>query len=115
MNEATVKLLEQLAAKLGTTVQFLWGAAQRQAVIDAWVGVVLTVVPWLVLLGVVYFTRRVFKSEHRKAVNYILAGVTISVVSLLVAVIATFCYFGDIVGGFTNPDWAAFRMIRRSI
>ena len=42
MNEATAKLIEELAAKLGTTAEHLWGVLVRQAPISATVSAALT-------------------------------------------------------------------------
>jgi hypothetical protein len=44
VNQETVKLIEQLAAKLGTTADHLWAVLVRQAGIEVWVSVVTIVI-----------------------------------------------------------------------
>lgn len=115
MNNEQTKLLEQLAAKLGTTVDMVWATMLVQARIDA-------VVSLLVLALMVIITSRAsvqFKTalyEHKTVDSDGTAAVAISLgaVSVMLGtmtLVYTTTVANRIVSGFLNPEYVAITKI----
>lgn len=68
MNPEITQLLEQLAAKFGTTVEYLWSVLVRQSRIDAIVGILFLVSMAIVLLCLIVLV--VKKTRPRERTSY---------------------------------------------
>ena len=116
MNDQTTKLLEQLASKLGTTSQYLWGVLLKQAPIEATIDLIQTAI--IVLIGWILWkvhkklmddTSKISYSEHQEAV-----GIPMILLSIVVLVffICAFCCSAEIVYGYFNPEyWALHKVL----
>lgn len=119
MNEQTVKLIEQLAQKLGTTTEYLWTILIKQAPISAAIDMIyclLTIVGGLVL----YRMHKVFSIEkHGTYKNETLydardgVGFCMVLAAIVWAIIFIVCFFSlnNIVNGFFNPEYWALKEI----
>ena len=113
MSPEVTNLLQGLADRLGTTVEYLWGTLVRQAPIQA-----VTDSVYLIALGGLYWfliTRwRKFVKENTGYENedsraWFTAG--IAIVGLICFLIASVTISG-IVSGFLNPEyWALERIL----
>ena len=115
MNEATAKLIEELAAKLGTTAEHLWGVLVRQAPISATVSSALTLA-WVVALVCGWrFAVRSMKLAnedsimHDEEVRAVVIGALI-LVSIATAVAITIGSVGC-VSAFANPEFWALKQV----
>lgn len=124
MNEETTQLIQQLADKLGTTSEYLWGTLIRQAKIDS----IVTLFQFL-LIGIFgYVIFRIHKSlsikkdydgysetgyQHYQETASIF--MIISVCLFVMLLIASFFSIPDLVSGFLNPEYWALKEILKSI
>lgn len=115
MNEATAKLIEELAAKLGTTAEHLWGVLVRQAPISATVSATLTLA-WIIVLvcGWRFAVRSMKRSQedsimHDEEVRSVVIGALI-LVSIATAVAITIVSVGC-VSAFANPEFWALKQV----
>ena len=118
--EELAPLLNELAAQLGTTVDFLWGVLLYQAYISAIGHIVLYsiylvlvpvsfryVIPWL-KLG---YDREMKKDRYGRSVDLCVAGIT-TVGVLLFALTATVIGFiPDLITKLMNPEYWALQQI----
>ena len=117
MNEETLKLVEQLAYKLGTTTEYLWSVLIRQAPIEAIINIFYTLA--IIISGIgLYKLHRYFTKEddlnESKYYQYEKALVTPMIIGCLIwVIIAVICFFsiGDIIVGFINPEYWALNKI----
>lgn len=128
MNDTTAKILEQLAAKLGTTSEYLWGILLKQAPISATLSMLsfaLVLVFGVVLL---YAHKKLskeivsesggYKSYETLYGKFEEAAVIPMVLFAAVWVIVLFnCIFniGDIINGYFNPEYWALKEIVHSL
>jgi len=124
MNENTSKLIEQLAAKLGTTSQYLWSILLKQAAVSATV----TLIQMILIFGYGYVLYRIHlkllkkKSDDKYAENIYEsteggAAVPMIMGGLLFIILATMslCSIGDIVNGYVNPEYWALNKVLDTI
>ena len=115
MNEATQKMVEELAAKLGTTAEHLWGVLVRQAPISSLCDV-LAIAAWFA--GLVWafrlVTRKTTENENGDA-EWGYEGVfwawTVWGVTAGILVLVAGCSFATIVSGFLNPEYWALKQV----
>lgn len=114
MNDQTTQLLQQLATKLGTTSEYLWGVLIKQAPIWAGFATGLIVVS---LIGSIVFGFLTYKfcikaSENDKASDFL-----IGCISCIFLTICTVCFLVNlgeiplIIAGFNNPEYWALKQI----
>lgn len=123
MNQETNQLLQELAKKLGTTVEYLWGVLLKQASISATTQLIET----FVLIVVVYLTFRLHRkfSKEREVRGYttndyeeydlliILPMLFFSIV-LAILIVVYACSFDNIINGFFNPEyWALNKLLSK--
>lgn len=115
MNEATAKLIEELAAKLGTTAEHLWGVLVRQAPISATVSAALTLA-WVVVLvcGWRFAVRSMKQASedsmmHDEEVRAVVIG-SLILVSVATAVAIAIGSVGC-VSAFANPEFWALKQV----
>lgn len=116
MNEQTVKLINELAAKLGTTADMLWGALLRQAPIEAASKCIsLGVMGAVIAVAVVALKR--WKPEEDSFNADVAKPIAVGVLG--VVIFACLLVFWDklptITAGFFNPEYWALKQIMRGI
>jgi hypothetical protein len=115
MNEATTKLVEELAAKLGTTAEHLWGVLVRQAPISG-VCDALVIVAWII--GLAWALRLVRSKTEKPKTGYaewgeegaLLAWLVWGITAAFVMIVAGAC-FADIVASLVNPEYWALKQV----
>lgn len=121
MNEQTMKLIDQLAQKLGTTTEYLWSVLLKQAPISAITDLIF--VAFTIFVGfVIYKVHKLLLSENdgENSIYYNLeeaAVVPMIFVSIIWAIMFIACLFsiGNIINGFFNPEYWAFDKILSSL
>lgn len=119
MEKETVKLLEQLAAKLGITTEYLWAALIKQAPIDSLsylVGCSLTIgfCLWSLKAFILRF-KELLKKETLSDVDsgVYVAWFFVTIFPLAIAIVILLGNFGTILSGFFNPKyWALIEVLR---
>lgn len=125
MDEKYQKLIEQIASKIGTTAEHLFGILVRQAPISGTVDIILcsaiiVAVMWLVLFVSRKTTSR-FKTEYKpypkaewNEEGAVLAWViTVSILSI--AAVFIIGQVNDIVAAFANPEYWALKQLLMQI
>jgi hypothetical protein len=114
MNDQTQKLLQQLADKLGTSVDRLWVCLVKQAIISSWTNTLLAVLG-IVLLAVFLKVAFVMKKLCDKNDDYIpgLVAAWCAVgIMLIIMVVAVPVDLEMTFAGFFNRDyWALYRVL----
>ncbi len=111
MNEQTSKLIEQLAAKLGTTADYLWAVLVRQAAIHSIINLIEFVV--IIAIGfIIYPIITKFYRNNEFGYNIgpdMLVIITVGTWSILFVT----CLFSinGIITGFLNPEYWALQEI----
>lgn len=119
MNEQTEKLIRELADRLGTTAEHLWGVLIRQAGISG-ITNLLVCAAWGALLAWGYrFLRRKTTAPLATALNphpraewddqdwiWLVFGFVVAVVALVVG-----CNLEQIVGSLLNPEYWALQQL----
>ena len=120
MNEETLKLVEQLAQKLGTTTEYLWGVLIKQAPIDAFTNLFYVLATIISGIGLYKLHKYFLKeNEHNNSLYYeheeLLVGPMI-IAALIWSTIAIICFFsmGEIIIGFINPEYWALNEILKA-
>lgn len=115
MNEHTAALLQGLAAKLGTTSEYLWAILLKQAPVYAYVALFQYAVTVLVLVALFRYRIQVGKflttlceeTEALGVIGLIVIGIA-SIIWLLACVFA----FESVVTAFVNPEyWALDKVL----
>lgn len=115
MNKETTELLQQLANKLGTTTEYLWGVLIKQAPIDATTTLVQFILLGLFGFGLLRMHKRFLSRDSYDGYGFvgdfpaILMSVSVIVWALLV--ITGFFCIGDVVNGFFNPEYWALNKV----
>ncbi len=123
MNDNTYKLLEQLANKLGTTSQYLWGVLLKQAPISATIDIIQILV--VVAFGVVLYKihKRLIVKKNLDGYNetgyerYEIAAVlpmVIGMILFIILAVISLCSLGNIINGYLNPEYWALNEILSS-
>lgn len=124
MNENITKLLEQLAQKMGTTTEYLWGVLLRQAPISSTISLIQFLATILFGFALWKIHKRLVKTEKgdRYEENgyekYEMAAILPMIFGLILFAIL-FIYhlsaIGDIINGYFNPDYWALKEIISSL
>jgi hypothetical protein len=110
MNDSTQQLIRELAEKLGTTAEHLWGVLVRQAPISGTLGLL----GIAALLGFVYIAwKRLTKIDftkwdHDLAKGTMYGGLLIATVIALLSLLLLAPLY---VAGILNPEYWALRQI----
>jgi formate-dependent nitrite reductase membrane component NrfD len=111
LDPALLEAIQALAAKLGTTVEYLFGVMTRQAVTNAtigliWSGVYLVLCPILILSG--------FKAnKHDPCWNTPL--VPVFFLTSLLALGLLLATLSDSIKGLMNPDYYALKLLFQTL
>ena len=111
MNEATRIMLEKLAAKLGTTVDLLWGALVKQASISGLTRAVMIIV-WITAFTVLAWMIKKYtiKTDDEKMVIFGVWSVWSAALLLFMFIITM--EIGPIIGAIINPEyWALMKIM----
>jgi hypothetical protein len=118
MNEQTTKLIEQLAQKLGTTAEYLWTVLLKQAPISAATDALYFI---LVVIGSIvlwklhrYLSKK--RGEYKHSIYYdqeetVIIPMGIIAIIWGICFIACFFSIGNIINGFFNPEYWAFKEV----
>lgn len=120
MNDESLKLLEKLANKLGTTSEYLWTVLVKQAPVAAVNEIIFTV--FTVVLGIVLFNlNKKFMNDNNEVSYDNLDGVLIVPMVVgtgLFVIFAIGVMFGSIptiISGFINPEFWALNYVLENI
>lgn len=115
MNEQTAALVSQLAAKLGTTSEYLWGVLLKQAAIQGWIMLLQYSVTLIVLVAFFRFRSRLSAAWHSWVeAEEVSAVVGIVVIGLVMTIWLIACVFTveSMLTAFLNPEyWALERVL----
>lgn len=112
MNEQTTKLIEQLAAKLGTTTEHLWGVLLKQAPMSSGISATMLAVFLLVLILSARWLKRneLSKDDADDMMGKVLCWILWGVMAFMLS-----CFIYDslpmIIAGFFNPEYWALKQI----
>lgn len=119
MGNETVKLIEQLAHKLGTTTEYLWHVLIKQAPISAITDLLYLI--FTIICGIIiYKFHKYFKKErgddYRSIYDddeYSLITTAMIVITGLWVVIFIACFFSidNIINGFLNPEYWSLKQV----
>lgn len=124
MNEQTAKLLEQLASKLGTTSEYLWGILLKQAPIDATITLLQTLFLFLVGWGLWKVHKKLLSkpsgqdyddSYYEKYKIGAIFPMVLVTFGWGIMMLICFCSFSSIVSGYFNPEYWALKEILNSL
>lgn len=117
MNEQTLKALDALAAKLGTTAQYLWAVLVKQAAIEVWTNAawitvaVIWIAIWLRYVKPVWVWADSADGSEGIGAAFIFAG---GVMSALLLCIALTCIF-ELPTLIGNPEYWALKEVLSSL
>jgi hypothetical protein len=118
MNEQTTKLLEALAAKLGTTAEYLWTVLLRQA----WISAIEDVLQYLVVASLPYFMWKFHKRMKATMEGGYLSNdeekwLIVGVCWFVVAVIVfwAFLCIPDTITKLVNPEYWALSEVLHAL
>lgn len=113
MNEQITKLLEQLAAKLGTTAEHLWGVLIRQARIEAVTDSLFVI---LTLVGGYWYYRWIKSYIKRNPYEDAeIAGLIILGIPMVVSTIISFICLFLIPSELFNPEYWALKEVLNAL
>lgn len=117
MDDKTTQLLTDLATKLGTTAEYLWGVLVRQAYVNFWANVaydVITIIAVcltykLITKAISYFSN-LNDDDEPKLVAHMIVTVLVGIVTIILT-IASLCNFDDMMTSILNPEYWALHQI----
>lgn len=109
MEKELTKLLEQLALKLGVTVEYLWAVMVKQAMINSIIDIAMSIL--LILTNVAFF--KLYKKQSKDDYGDIKYIEAYAIGGLLLIVLDAVMFFsiGSILTGFLNPEYWALNQI----
>lgn len=118
MEKNTEQLIRELADKLGTTTEYLWGVLIKQAAVYSYSNIC-----FILFLGIcVYFpfflTKKLvnkMKNKHNDYEIEMVFGTVVMGVFLIVFIIHVCVTFTDTITGLTNPEYWALQQILKQI
>lgn len=109
MNEQTIKLIQELAAKFGTTAEKLWSVLIKQGPISGFTNLIVLILYFAAALRLFKWIKATdFLEDDGKTASFFILAIT----SAVVAVIAVCCMEG-IVASIVHPEfWALSHFIK---
>jgi hypothetical protein len=112
------ELLKQLAAKLGTTVEYLWSVLLRQAPVSATISLIQMFL--IALFGYVLFRIHIRLSDDSKDNGYqendaYIVLMCVCFFSFLIMVCASMCTIDNIINGYFNPEYWALEHVFNAV
>lgn len=119
MNQETLQFLEQLAAKLGTTSEYLWGVLVSQAKWDAFISFIQMAfmaawIYWNIKLHLKFCKNMPGENYTYYAEYEAMAGIPMIIAGILSCILFFFFLngFNDLISSIVNPEyWALRRLI----
>jgi hypothetical protein len=121
MNETTEKLIRELAEKLGTTTEHLWGILLKQAPIsasiDTLIALIMLAILWMGYAFVSKKTKVPEKTDHYKSLYAEWDGECAFAAWLALAaygfltICITFCSITSVVTALANPEYWALKQL----
>ena len=113
--EELTKLLSQLAEKLGTTTEYLWGVLIKQARIEAITGI-LDIILFIALLIPFYIYIKWFSKHYRKLYDNdteILHWFITVIVGIIMVIwfFVCICDINNIITALNNPEYWALKQV----
>lgn len=110
MSEQAVTLLEAMATKMGTTVEYLWEILLRQAPVSATVGlfqclVIVAIAVWL--MSKLWRWSRALEDDDLGIVILRIAAVLVAILSL--AILSDI--WPDVLYGYFHPEYWALKQL----
>lgn len=117
MNEKTEQMLQDLAAKLGTTTEYLWTILVNQAKYD----IIVSVIQMALMFAVVYWTIKLhlrfskkdedgdtlyWKKEEVLVIPMVFAGI-----ASVLCIVFFLDGFNDLISAIFNPEYWALKRI----
>ena len=117
MNDKTIQLLEALAAKLGTTAEYLWGVLIKQASIDATTHlIIISVLAIMVMLYVKWLVNKLKDEDFDWDDHFGTQAIAIMMGAIsFVGVLVMVKLIPGIVTGYMNPEYWALQKILEAI
>ena len=110
MSASTEQLIRELAEKLGTTVEHLWGVLVKQAAVEAVISAVWVMLPTaLGLLWIGWVLRSWKHLKNDELEQTAVVGVTLCVVVVLGIIAA--CNLGTMITCMANPEYWALKEV----
>jgi len=112
MNKETTDLIKQLADKLGTTAEHLWGVLVKQAPISASVDLVASILLVIVFIAVWVRTIKLLyrkKDEYDFEEKSLFIGIACVVSAIIIPLISR--TLTTTLAGFYNPEYWALRQL----
>ena len=114
MNQETVKLIEQLANKLGTTSEYLWAVLLKQAPISSTITLIQFVL--IAIFGVILYKSHKHLSNRDNEVSYrdsdaSAVAMVIGFIIFVILCIAAFLCIEDVINGYFNREFWALEYI----
>ena len=121
MNEQTVVLIEQLANKLGTTSEYLWGVLIHQAPVDATITLIQIIIS--IILSIILYKAHIKLSKRKDYGGYNkengyhhyqeIAAIPMFLFGIFVMMLLIISFFNiDIViNGYFNPEYWALNKV----
>lgn len=116
MNERTEQLIRDLAEKLGTTTEEVWVFLIKQAVIQGWSSLLITIL----MLAVVIWAIQILVSCIKREKNFFESedncmGLVIIMIASLVVSIPIYWQARTAATCFANPEYWAFSEVVRKL
>lgn len=121
MNDQTSQLLEKLAAKMGTTVEYLWAVLIRQAALSATTDLLYLI---FVIIGG-FFLWKLHKklckeneggeSVYEKDPELIVTPMICAALVWVVLFFFAFFSIGDILSAYINPEYWALEKVLETV
>lgn len=120
MNEQTTKLIEELASKLGTTAEYLWGVLIKQAFYEA--SITLVQILCIFLFCFIFFKVHKKLSVKKEYNGYEETGysyyeesaiVPMFFVGIVLAILLLIAFFSvnTVINGYFNPEYWALQEV----
>jgi len=115
MNEQATKLIEQLAQKLGTTVEYLWTVLIKQAHVEIYIFIttlILTLIGAVVTSVLLRYTQKYWNDETAPTSAWMafVFGIIIGI-GTVVGLIATIANISDVITAINNPEYWALKEV----
>lgn len=110
MNAETLQLVEKLAAKLGTTSEYLWGVLLKQAPITA----IINAIEMVAMAALIYYLWRKLLRTEFTGYDALTAKVILYIsmtVFTAAAGIGITCSFETVITAAINPEYWALKQI----
>jgi hypothetical protein len=119
MNEQTLKLVEHLAQRLGTTSEYLWGVLIKQSEVQAWISLSSILAFCLFAFCLFLYSKWFYKNyqeiyDNDHEMPHTMALISLSCIAFLWFVASVFDVH-SIITVLNNPEYWALKQILEAI